>query len=333
MSKYLTLFWLTLVLVSCGTGSDQFKIEGRLRHLNQGEFYIYSLAEGIDGCDTIKVENGRFSYELPCEKPMTLVIVFPNFSEQPVFAEPGESVSISGDASLLKEMTVKGTEDNELMNDFRQQIASASPPEMASLAARFIEDHPESPVSEYLLRKYFIVSTNPNYQKARQLAGLIAKAQPKNGTIVRLTRQLDALSKSSVGHPIPAFKAYGINGETITKSTFDKASYGLITVWASWSYESMDIQRELQSVSKRSHGQLKIVSICVDASKKDCRETLRRDSVSWPTVCDEQLMESPTLLALGLGYVPDNILLRNGKIIARNLPKEDLQKKLDELFP
>ena len=33
---------LTLIMVSCGTDSKHFKLEGRLLNLNQGEFYVYS---------------------------------------------------------------------------------------------------------------------------------------------------------------------------------------------------------------------------------------------------------------------------------------------------
>ena len=49
--------------------------------------------------DTIKVVGGRFTYEMPCHDDCTLMIVFPNFSEQPIFAESGESVELKGDAS------------------------------------------------------------------------------------------------------------------------------------------------------------------------------------------------------------------------------------------
>ena len=58
--------------------------------------------------DTIKVQGGRFSFEKPCKENYTIMIVFPNFSEQPIFAESGKSVDIKADASHLKEMEVKG---------------------------------------------------------------------------------------------------------------------------------------------------------------------------------------------------------------------------------
>lgn len=109
-------------------------MDGRLLNLNQGEFYVYSPDGVFDGIDTIKVEGGRFTLETQCKESGTLVIVFPNFSEVPVFAEPGKSVSVKGDASHLKEIEIEGTKENELMTAFRQQLVKASPPEEMSYA-------------------------------------------------------------------------------------------------------------------------------------------------------------------------------------------------------
>ena len=77
MKRLLYILSLTLVLVSCGTRSDRFKIEGRFLNLNQGEVYVYSPDMVITGVDTIKINGGRFSHELPCPKEGTLILVFP----------------------------------------------------------------------------------------------------------------------------------------------------------------------------------------------------------------------------------------------------------------
>ena len=120
MKRLIYIFTLTLVLVSCGSRSGYFSLEGRLLNLNQGEFYVYSPDGVFDGVDTIKVEGGRFTFETPCKEEGTIIIVFPNFSEQPVFAEPGKSVTIKGSASRLKEIEIDGTDANEQMNAFRK---------------------------------------------------------------------------------------------------------------------------------------------------------------------------------------------------------------------
>ena len=166
MKRIVLFLLLVLILISCGTRSGHFKMEGRFLHMNQGELYVYSPDGGIDGLDTIKIEAGRFAYEIPCSKPATLVIIFPNYSVQPIFAESGGSVEVKADASHLKEMEVKGTDDNELMTKFRKQIANSSPPDELKYAIQFIKDHPESTVSVYLLNRYLIQTETPDYKQA-----------------------------------------------------------------------------------------------------------------------------------------------------------------------
>ena len=126
-----------LLLTACGVDSEKFRIEGRLRNINQGEFWVYSPDGGIDGMDTMQVRNGRFSYETTLRIPATFVIVFPNYSEQPVFAEPGEKVEIKGDATHLKEMLIKGTDDNDDMTKLRMELNRLMPPEIPGAVAAF----------------------------------------------------------------------------------------------------------------------------------------------------------------------------------------------------
>ena len=183
---YIIFLFATLFLTSCGVGSGHFKFEGKFLNMNQGEFYVYSPDGGINGLDTIRVVGGRFTYECDCKNPFTLMVVFPNFSEQPIFAESGASVDIKADASHLKELSVKGTKANEQMNQFRENILKLSPPEEKAKAEQFIKDHPESIVSTYLIRKYFVNTSQPDYAKAYTLTTKVAEAQPQNGSLQKM---------------------------------------------------------------------------------------------------------------------------------------------------
>ena len=323
---------LTLILVSCGVESNRFKVEGRFLNLNQGEFYVYSIDNLIDGIDTIKVQGGRFAYDMQCERPGTLVLVFPNFSEQPLFAEPGEKVEVRGDASHLKEMTVKGTDDNELMNKFRESVVSASPPEVMRLAGMFIKDHPASPVSAYLLRKYFITTSRADYKQAYQLVQLLLKEQPRNGMLVQMKNKLEGLVQTTPNVPLPKFSAVGVNGEKVSQDILNKAQVGVLSVWSTDNSESMNIQSMLKTKLRSAGGKLKIVSICMDPGKTSCKETLRRDSISWPNICDERMFEGAVAKKLGVYSIPYNIVLKNGKIVDRNLNSEQLRKKLESML-
>lgn len=326
------LLLLTLVLVSCGTDSYHFEIDGRFINLNQGEFYVYSPDGGIIGIDTIKVDGGRFAYEIPCDQPCVLMIVFPNFSQQPVFAAPGKQVEVRGDASHLKELEVKGTKDNELMTKFRQQVVSASPPEMKKYAEQFVKDHPDSPVSPYLVNQYFVQMPQPDYAKALELLTLMTTLQPKNGLLNRLLPDIKQMKDVTFSGKLKDFYTTDMKGRPVSAANLRSAQVAVINVWASWSYESMEIQRLLKGLQRKNHGRLQVLSINVDATVKKCRDTQEMDSITWPTVCDGLMFDGKLVRQLGLTSIPDNIVLKNGNIVARGLSPQEMREKLEQLL-
>lgn len=324
MKRIVLFLLLVLILISCGTRSGHFKMEGRFLHMNQGELYVYSPDGGIDGLDTIKIEAGRFAYEIPCSKPATLVIIFPNYSVQPIFAESGGSVEVKADASHLKEMEVKGTDDNELMTKFRKQIANSSPPDELKYAIQFIKDHPESTVSVYLLNRYLIQTETPDYKQAANLLKILLKEQPGNVTLGRLQRQISRLGTLKVGDKLPNFTTKDINGKLINNATLANQTI-IISTWAAWSYESLDFQRALNDAVKA--GKIAALGISVDANPKEVRQALKNDDITFPNVCDGKMLSTPLLKTFGLTTVPDNIVVRNGKIIERGITANTVRQR------
>ena len=370
-----------LVCTSCGTDSRHFRIDGRLLHLNQGEFYVYSPDGTINGLDTIKVQAGRFSYEVACDRPMTLMIVFPNFTEQPVFAQPGKSVDLKGDASHLKEMTVKGTKDNELMNKFREMIRNAAPPEMKKCAQLFVQDHPESRVGAYLVDRYFIHDANPDTKTAVRLVDLMIEKQPENGYLKRQKRQLTTSFVATKGADIPNVLGTTVDGKTIGRVQLTKAPVTVVCALATWKYESMSQFRRLAAYAASQQGRVAVVGVSIDASPSLVRSQLAsqigisdsasglafgpssgsssgsasglasgsssgsssasasasaqassssRSSSTCYVVCDGKMVESPFFTRLGLTGVPDNIVIKNGRIAAAHLTDNQLTEFIKE---
>ena len=316
-------------MAACSSGGDTFTIEGRFLNMNQGEIYVYSTDGLTDGLDTISVNGGRFAITLPCHRKGTLVMVFPNFSEQPIFAEPGKSVDVKADASHLKEMTTKGTKDNELMNDFRQAILSASPPETVKTAEMFIADHPDSEAAIYLLRKYFMQSGNAEYlRKAKTLLAAVDKAQPDNGAVARMKGDLKLMLAATTGGKLPAFSAKTTDGKTFGSQQL-KGKRAIIFAWASWNYESENMARRINTIVGESQGRIAALGISIDASAADCKAAIERNQLKYPSACDGQLFESPILRALGMRAAADNIILRSdGTIEARGVAADQLENYL-----
>ena len=321
-----------LLLTSCGVDSDKFRLEGRLRNMHQGEFWVYTTDGTINGIDTIPVREGRFIFETPLRSSATLIIVFPNYSELPVFAKPGAEVDIKGDATHLREISISGTDENDDMTQLRQQLNKLMPPDVPKKVEEYIKDNPASEVSIYLLQRYFLSDANPDYKKALALVNLMAKEQPDNGQIIKWQKQLPLLGNGALKSKLQAFTAKDVKGASVTEGEL-KRKVNVLSVWATWNFQSTDMQRRLFRLKKEYADKLGVVSICLDARPQDIKTRVERDSLPWKTICDGQMWETPMLRKVGVSDVPGNLVIdASGTIVARNLTPQKLEEKLKEML-
>lgn len=316
-------------MVSCGSDSRHFKIDARFSQIDQGEFYLYSPDETLQGFDTVQLQGGRFVYSLDCERPGVLVIVFPNYSEQPIFVEPGKQVKIKGDVTHLKEMKVTGTQDNKLMNGLRELMARNTPTEMVAHARQFIEDHPASAVSTWLLQRYFLQGDSIQFTEASRLLTLMHESQPENYFLLRLEKQISQLAATDIGQPLPAFETTDVNGRSVSNKDLD--SLAIIHPWASWQASSTAVLRDLNQWAKQHPKRCSVLALSLDGNKEACRKIVERDSLDHVIiVCDGKMLESPLVQDLGIYSFSDNIICKNGRIAERSLTRESLTKRIEE---
>ena len=299
--------------------------------MNQGEFYVYSPDGAINDIDTIKVQGGRFAYEIPCESEGTIVIVLPNYTEIPVFVEPGKSVDMTADASHIKDIEVTGTDANERMTEWRKNTSSQSPEGLKKQAEQFIRENPSSVVSRWLLRKHFVVTAMPDLKKAKELVRLVEKSTDKEPSVMRLVVGLENLPLQ-VGDVLPAFKAKDLLGNDVLASQY-RVGKAVILVWSSWDYEGQSISRrvlrKIEEMKSQDKQVPKVLGISIDASAVKAKKTIGNDSTAWSTICDGLMWDSPVVKAMGSTRVPDNFILENGKVKACHLGAEELLKQLD----
>lgn len=329
--KHLALSITTLLLLSsCNSSSDSFRLEGRFRNLNQGEFYIYDAERGTK--DTIRVRDGRFEYQRNLEDTAMLMLMFPNFSELPIIAHPNSKITIKGDVSHLRETKVSGDKANEELTSFRLDVAEQTPPAQRKTAEDFIINNPSSPISLYLLQRFFILSDLPDYGKGQELCTLVAIHQPNNIRAKRLLKELQLLKNYKTEGPLPPFHARDTKGRLVDNSTL-KSDVNVIVVWSSWNYESQNMVRTVRRREQAHRDRMSVITICLDANKNEGKGVLERDSISWPNVCDGKMWESPILTQLGVSTVCSNIITdKRGFIVARNLETPKLSEKIESLL-
>lgn len=326
------LILLTLILVSCGPDSKHFAIDGQLLNLNQGEFVIYSPDGAMNKVDTIDIRGGRFDYEGVCEREGTAVIILPNGQNIPVFVAPGKSYTVKGNAQNLKDLTVKGEKDNDIMNKFRKQIASlpqgTTPTKQVT---DVVEKNPESVVCGYIVRNYLVDCDKPDYVTADKLLTRILKARPEDAMMKVLQKKVADLKAAAVGQRLPQFAVKDVNDKSITTSTVSEGTWIMCT-FASWDYETVSKLRRISSVKRERNAEWNILALSFDASKVQCKHLISLDSDDFTIVCDGEMSESPIVSKLLMYQFPYCVIAVNGKIHKRGMLNEDMHKYIqDEL--
>jgi hypothetical protein len=336
MSKLSTICLLALTLTACGVPSDHFRLEGNFKGLDQGEFYLYSLDQGHQHIDTIRLNGGKLEYEAVQTDTALLMMLFPNFSEVPIVVAPGTKVVVEGEATHLKQTRVKGGVDNDLLTRFRLEHLNTPSKEMMAEVGNFIGEHPKSPASLYLLKRYLLHCPTPQVEEALRITEQRVERGTQSIEVLQLRNLLRRTlpQKSSDNKVIakndkekmPPFSAKDIKGQPVGASKM-KGEVNVIYTWSSWDSQSQDLQRRLRKLKKTYGERLGLMGFCLDADTMLIRYTLRYDSINWPTICESQLFESDNLKRLSLYSVPDNVVYnRRGQTIGRSLSMEDLEK-------
>jgi hypothetical protein len=161
---------------------------------------------------------------------------------------------------------------------------------------------------------------------------MLLELQSENRQLIELDKQLKSLQGVTLTQ-LPKFSAKDVRGRQVSESDL-KAKVNVVTAWASWSYQSTDMQRRLKEKKKKYGDKLAIVSVCLDGSPVDCKRTVvDRDSLKWSTVCDGRMWQTPLLSKFGFSDIPSNIITDNkGRVLERNLTPQKLDEKLEKLL-
>ena len=305
-------------MVACGSDDDNFRIEGTFRNMNLAQFYIFDSQKGTK--DTIQVQRGRFRYEQPALlDTTTLILMFPNYSTLPIFAYPGITVKLNGDASQLKATEVKGSEENEDMTAFRLKANQLTPPEIREEAVTYIKEHPTSPVSFYLLQNYFIQSVDPDYVEASRLCSFMLKVNPNQPPLLLLYAKLRELRSGAVGSRLPRFAVLDANRKVRTNADLSK-KINIVILFSSWNYKSTELMRQAQRLQRAHPADIALMGINIDATRQESRVFIKNDTITCPIIFTGDMWQTPLAQKMGLVSMPSNLIAdRQGKILKRDI--------------
>lgn len=322
-----------LLLVSCMDNRPQSaSISGTIPGFNDAPIYVYG-GDFYNRVDTIPVLKGKVNCTIEVDTLSLVYMYLPNGTHKPLFVAPGNKLTIEEDSGRL---LVKGSKENDELNRFVQEIATAkfvSLKEGIEKKLRdYVKEHPDSYVTICLLKKYLYDTDEPNLKLLGTLLQKLTGANRDREIVVQLESQIEEHQQRSIGQTFPYYSFKDNMGKAINRLHF-KEKFLLVHFWASWDEESRLYNEELRRFVRQEKGNknLAFMGYSLDSDRNAWLQAIREDSLSWVQVFDSLGFHASLVQQCAVYSLPDNMLISpTDKIIARNIPLEDIPDVIEK---
>lgn len=357
MKKLHFAYLLLLLLAACGgKGKDLVRLEGEIKGLGDDTLYLYGADRLYGRMDTLPVKGGKLSARLAVDTLVAVRLLFADGTEYPLFMDKGDRLRMKGSSEDLSALEVSGNQPNEELTVFLREVRDmeeASLRELQAKADTFIDRHPSSLASIYLLEKYFVQQPQPDFEEIRRLAGHMTGELRDRPYMEELMNTLQEEEKAAVGKNMSHFSLPDAEGKKVSRSDF-RDQYLLVHFWASWDPRSREANadlRELYRTLKAKEKELEkenrkrrnkkepekkmkfaMLGVSLDMEKQAWQEAIRTDTLEWAQVCDFGGWNAEVVHLFAIHSLPFNVLLTPaGRIEARGLSKEQIADKISSL--
>lgn len=350
---------LALAGIFCFAGTtyaQQTKLTGDITGLGDVDLKIYYYEGAEQKTGDIKTKDGKFSWVANMHDAQKVTIMFPRRAAW-VYLEPG-NISIRGTADSLHALKVKGSKTqaeadaftasqkpiDDQMDPLYQKYGKGSKEEQLALEEKlaglkaqkreltnkYIAGHPESMLSLSMVTDRAGMGSYKDVQSVFELLGPKAKASAEGK---RLAERLTVLKRSAIGEPMLNFTQNDTEGKPVSFEAF-KGKYVLVDFWASWCgpcrAENPNVLKAYNTYKDKN---FTVLGISLDDKGENWKKAIKDDGMPWTQLSDLKGWKNEVSTYYGIMGIPSTLLIDpQGKIIAKDLRGEILNKKLEELF-
>jgi len=341
-------------------------VKGKVQLPQQGQITITELKnEGGGQSQTIELQkDNSYSKTLHLNEPGIFQVDF--FGRQRVNIMVDHSaVELNVDGSSQQgAVEIKGSPDHDLyqkvfmmlnnapelkaINDEFQKAAAANDEvkikqkqteyataleKIQASVVSYLKQQPVSLGLINLMQNPNIVDKDKNIDLFIETLAKLEKSWPTYHYTKEFSDLVQKMKVTGIGQFAPEISLPNPNGDTVKLSSL-RGRYVLIDFWAKW---CGPCRRENPNVVRAYHKfkdkGFEVYSVSLDKTKADWVQAIKEDGLTWTHVSDLKYFESQAAHDYNITGIPFSILLdKSGKILAKNLRGEALDKKLNEVL-
>ncbi|NME66485.1 redoxin domain-containing protein [Flammeovirga aprica] len=352
---------LAFIVVSCGGSTEnngtypaKVKISGTLDGQKEGTQIILYTIQGVGGkknvAEATTNAKGAFTLEYTVPKIGLYTLNIGNQAEELLVLET-KDLKVENNGEFFK---VTGSKENDQLNELKDMYDSftekgnelqqeyATSENQAAVLEKFkkLQDEQKGAVKAMLkkLDGAYVTLVALNFIQDKEgsfdvISETIQKLEtnfPQDSLVMEVAKSYNALKSTMVGAEAMPITLPSPQGETIALESF-RGKYVMIDFWASWCRPCrMENPNVLKAYTKYKDKGFEVYGVSIDRDAEAWKGAIAQDHISWTQVLDA---DGEVAKQYGVEGIPFTLLLdQEGKIIAKNLRGDALEKKLEELL-
>ena len=303
--KKLLFFLFTLVVLASGCGKkNTFTLEGSIKGLPSDTILVF-YQEPDYKLDTILLSKGKFTYTITPDTFTIFSLLLGEKQILPIYADKGESVTLNG---MVGKIEVKGKGENAQLAKHIQYLSTLENNKAAVMTAvdSLIKTNPSSYSNIYLIDKYYVQDSLPDYNHIDQLIKGLSGIIKDTPYIIELQNKLSEKKELTEHRYVSNISCTDKKGKTVNWNSV-KGKYVLLDFWAPWCAPCRMVVPIIEEIAGE-RPDIKVGKINVDEQPELAQQF--------------QVMSIPTLL-----------VMKDGKPVASSVgarPKQFIVKMIEE---